>query len=179
MNIKKAFVLVSFTSFSLLSIANEQSQLNSQKVNLEIQISTLNNELKELIKAKNKTKNIEEKNKKVDEIKKIHQDLLTSIDKYNHTAKELRFRYPEKGDSSVKKYIPMKKKTIDQIEEEMGLDAVLTATKAKADEKYKPIIHAKKKRTKAKEELVENDEKSETYSDHQKDEEKKRLRLVK
>lgn len=116
--------------------SNGYALLSSKKLNLELQIATQQKVLEDLIHHKNSTRDVQAKNQAVEEMTKAHADLRAAIDSYNKVLKDLNYHFPEKGDSSERKYLPLKNKSIEQIEEEMGLDAELTRVKEKIHEKY-------------------------------------------
>jgi hypothetical protein len=118
---------------------NEYTKLYSQKSNLELEISTHQKNLEGLILRKNSASDAGSRNQTVEEILRVHADLQTSISQYNQILKDLTYRFPEKGNESKRQYAPMKNRTIDQIEKEMGIDASLSAIKEKIDKKYAPF----------------------------------------
>ncbi|MBK7845130.1 MAG: hypothetical protein IPJ71_15845 [Bdellovibrionales bacterium] len=110
---------------------NEYTKLYSQKSNLELEISTHQKALEALILRKNSASDAASRNQTVEEILRVHAELQASISQYNQTLKDLTYRFPEKGNESKRQYAPMKNRTIDQIEREMGIDASLSAIKEK------------------------------------------------
>lgn len=78
----------------------------------------------------------------------VHSAMLESIEDYNKVSKDLEYRYPEKGDDTKRKYLPMRSRSLEQIEKEMGLDAVLSGAKERVDQKYAPIVEEAKKKEK-------------------------------
>lgn len=118
---------------------SEYTKLYSQKSNLELEISTHQKTLEGLILRKNSSSDAGTRTQTVEEILRVHAELQTSISQYNQTLKDLTYRFPEKGNESKRQYAPMKNRTIDQIEKEMGIDASLSAIKEKIDKKYAPF----------------------------------------
>lgn len=117
---------------------SEYAKLYSQKSNLELEISTHQKSLEGLIHRKNSSSDAGTRAQTVEEISRVHAELQASIGRYNQTLKDLTYRFPEKGNESKRQYVPMKNRTIDQIEKEMGIDASLSAIKEKIDKKYAP-----------------------------------------
>lgn len=146
----KHLVLVLMLSFSC-SVAfaqggSEFSRKKSKKLGLEVQIQDSNKTLEGLIKTKNLTKDPDQRLKLVEEMKKVHSDNQKAIQSYNKLVKELKYRFPEKGDHSERKYLPMRSRSLEQIEREMGLDAVLSEAKDRVDRKYAPIVEESKRK---------------------------------
>ncbi len=98
--------------------------------------------LKELIKQKNHGSHEikDEKNNHVnilDSIAQQHKQLSEDYDLFNEELRAITYRFPSKGEEIGRKYIPLRPKTLEQVEREMGLEGDLTALKDKVDAKYK------------------------------------------
>lgn len=126
--------------------AKRRSKIAVQKAKIDGGIKTI----KDLIKAKNSGAHaLDDKGKPIDVLGKIveeHKSLLTTIKDYNKEQEELKYRYPEEGVLYQRKYLPMKELTIEQIENEVGLDAELTKTKLKIEKKYEAFVGPKPKK---------------------------------
>lgn len=82
---------------------------------------------------------LDEKGKPLDILSAIvatQKELKETHATYAKEQNELRFRFPEKGELIQRKYIPLRPQTLEQIENEMGLDGELTRVKKKIDKKY-------------------------------------------
>lgn len=156
---------------------NEYTKLYSQKSNLELEISTHQKALEALILRKNSASDAASRNQTVEEILRVHAELQASISQYNQTLKDLTYRFPEKGNESKRQYAPMKNRTIDQIEREMGIDASLSAIKEKIDKKYAPFQGPDAKLSEA----ADSGGKRSPSSSHRKEgiQKEERIRLVK
>jgi hypothetical protein len=120
--------------------AQRTSKLNVQ----EAKQKDLTKQLQKFIIMKNENRApLDEKGKPIDllaSIAETHKKLKGVVEEYNADKNELRYRYPEQGTWIERKYLPMRDKSIDEIEHEMGLDGELTKTKRKIDQKYAPFV---------------------------------------
>ena len=137
--------------------------------------------LEDLIKKKNGTTDPDVRRKVVEEMTAVHSAMLESIEDYNKVSKDLEYRYPEKGDDTKRKYLPMRSRSLEQIEKEMGLDAVLSGAKERVDQKYAPIVEEAKKKEKSARggafaEIEQADEKQKRKKERE--QQRERLRLV-
>lgn len=117
----------------------EYAKLRSQKLSFELQIQTHQKAIEDLIIKKNSTKDPEARDQAVQDLASTHGELQKAIDQYNKVIKDLTYRFPEKGDESQRHYVPVKNRSIEQIEEEMGLDVTLTRLKEVVQKKYAPL----------------------------------------
>ncbi|MCB0384318.1 MAG: hypothetical protein KDD43_02920, partial [Bdellovibrionales bacterium] len=140
------FLMVSSPTYG--AGGSDYSQKKSKKLNLEVQIKERERILEDLIKQKNGTTDPETRRRVVGEMTAVHSAMLEAIQDYNKVSKDLEYRYPEKGDDSKRKYLPMRSRSLEQIEKEMGLDAVLSGAKERVDKKYAPIVEEAKKQEK-------------------------------
>ncbi|MCC7403342.1 MAG: hypothetical protein IT288_03005 [Bdellovibrionales bacterium] len=159
----------------------EYTQKKSKKLNLEVQISEQQKALEELIRRKNGTTDPATRSQVVEEMKTVHTGMQKAIQDYNEVVKELNYKYPQKDDDSERKYLPMRSRSLEQIEKEMGLDAVLSAAKGRVDKKYAPLVDEAKKREREErgdnlQVIEEVDTKKRKRDEKQKEEE--RLQLV-
>lgn len=139
------------------------------------EVGTLENRVREgraavqaLIKTQRSTAEREQQVQIVEQIKERHQQLKIDIEKYNTARAELIYNFPGKADATERKYMPLRTQSVQQMENEMGLDADLTRLKAEIDQKFKST------------ELKEQEEvqlKRQPAADSTKAEQPKRLRL--
>ena len=90
-----------------------------------------------LIKSQRSTVEREQQVQIVEQIKERHQQLKTDIEKYNAARADLIYNFPGKADATERKYMPLRTQSVQQMENEMGLDADLTRLKVELDQKYK------------------------------------------
>lgn len=113
----------------------------TSKINVyETKMSDLTKKIKNLILQKNANqKVVDEKGQPVDALKSmaaLHAELKKTVADYNKEKAELKYRYPEEGALIERRYLPLRPQTLQQIENEIGIDAELTKTKKKIDKKY-------------------------------------------
>ena len=70
------------------------------------------------------------------ELSKEHSELQKAIEEYEKESTIYRFRYPDRGSNRDKKPVPVEKKTIEQIEQELGLEGRLTRNMQKLRGQY-------------------------------------------
>lgn len=82
---------------------------------------------------------------------KAHVSLREEVDGYNVMRTKLKYRFPNKGELSERRYMPMKVQSLEKMEKEIGIDAKLTMIRKKINDKYKPFItrelHYQQKKT--------------------------------
>jgi hypothetical protein len=121
----------------------EYSKHLNKMTQLQTKVKESTDKLKELIEQKNHgTTSVKGGEKEPQEniltaIAKEHKELTKNTDAYNDEYREITYRFPSKGEEIKRKYIPLRPKSLDQVEREMGLEGDLTALKDKVDEKYK------------------------------------------
>jgi uncharacterized phage infection (PIP) family protein YhgE len=120
----------------------EYSKRLNKMTQYQTQVSEGTNQLKALIEKKNQgvTEIKDDKNNRENILHVIvsaHKKLETDYAAYNEELRAITYRFPSKGEEIRRKYIPLRPKSLDQVEKEMGLDGELTALKGKVEDKYK------------------------------------------
>ncbi len=97
--------------------------------------------IESLIKTKNSSKD-EAKNKKiVNQMIEAHMEFVKATDDYNKLYNKLRYRFPDKSNTKKRRrYLPLRVQSLEQIENEMGVDADLTRLRKKVNKKYSPFL---------------------------------------
>ncbi|MCB0327970.1 MAG: hypothetical protein KDD52_10195 [Bdellovibrionales bacterium] len=155
----------------------EYAKLRSQKLSFELQIQTHQKAIEDLIIKKNSTKDPEARAQAVQDLASTHGELQKAIDQYNKIIKDLTYRFPEKGDESQRHYVPVKNRSIEQMEEEMGLDVTLTRLKEVVQKKYAPLVDPSE--SQKNQGATERRPSSTSRHDSRPQEDDKRLKLVK
>ncbi|NQZ01007.1 MAG: hypothetical protein HRT45_10125 [Bdellovibrionales bacterium] len=119
-------------------------ELNS----LETEIATLEKEFKKLITQKNKTDDPKTIKPLVKRMKEIKPERDQAVDRYNEIKDEIKYRFPDQGRALSRRYAPMQKKSMKQLEKPTRLKEELTATKRLMDEKYKVFVEEERERRK-------------------------------
>ena len=104
----------------------QETLIREQKKIIQMQIS-----------HKNKTTKSSEKQAAVKALIEAQSTLRAEIKKYNEIREKALYRYPEKGDKTKRRYLPMRVQSLEQMESEVGLESELTRVKAVVDKKYK------------------------------------------
>ncbi len=141
------------------------------KMNLrEDRIKQLRQELRQVIIEKKKTRSVRVKKAAIKQIVQIHERLKTTIKEYNTYLRSVKYRFPEKGDTTSRQYLPMRVDTLEDIEDGVGVDIDLTRVRKKMEKKYAPFV-PKKQALKYKAKIIEQERTSKPK--------KKRIRLEK
>jgi hypothetical protein len=120
----------------------EYSKRLNKMTQLQTKVNDETERLKDLIKQKNNgaTEIKDDKNNRENILAVIvrqHKSLTTSAGLYNDELHAVTYRFPSKGEEIRRRYIPLRPKSIEQVEKELGLQGELTALKEKVDNKYK------------------------------------------
>lgn len=140
---KKTLILVAFLAWGLNSSAQLMSEYTIKTGslnNLERKISTTKDEIKGLLKAMHATDNVDQQKELFEQSVIKHKELQTAIVDYNKTRNELQYKFPKKNDMTNRRYLPFREQTLDEIENETGMDGILTRVKSKMDQKYKVFV---------------------------------------
>lgn len=134
-------VLVYF--FQIVIPVNSHAQLMgeyTQKVgklsSLESKIQSGRDSVKVSLAAIQKTQDEKKQKEVFNEAVKLHEELKIAIREYNSLRDEIKYKFPKKHDQTIKRYIPIREESLDEIEKEMGLDGILSRVKTKIDKKY-------------------------------------------
>jgi TolA-binding protein len=119
-------------------------ELNS----LETQISTLEKEFRVLIKKKNQTDDPKQIKPLVKRMKEIKPERDQAVDRYNEIKEEIKYRFPDKGRALIRRFAPMQKKSMKQLEKPTRLREDLTTVKQLVDQKYKTFVDEDRERKK-------------------------------
>lgn len=93
-------------------------------------------ELKRLIDEKQKIKDQKLVKEKLDQIVATYNELLKLEKEYEEERSHVRFEHPEKGEELIKKYHPYRALTMEEYENEVGVDSKLTGIKSKVAKVY-------------------------------------------
>ncbi|MEO0336407.1 MAG: hypothetical protein AAF202_08430 [Pseudomonadota bacterium] len=119
-------------------------ELNS----LETQISELEKEFRKLIMQKNQTEDPMTQKPLVKRMKEIKPERDRAVDRYNEIKETIKYRFPDKGRALTRRYAPMQKKSMKQLEKPTRLRQELTNVKQMMDEKYKTFVEEERERRK-------------------------------
>lgn len=139
-------LLLSFLFLFSLSAQSEESyfHLITKLDRMEKKIQMKKLKIKGLIEQDKREKDKEKKKKIFAEMVLVHRQMERNKSEYNEIYKTIKFRYPEKDTQTKKKYLPMRRETIEELKNESGMDAVLTRVKEEVDDKYKSFTREDK-----------------------------------
>ena len=111
-------------------LSSKEGKVNEFRVKIE-----------SLIKQKRKVTTDDEEKEIVKELILAHADFSKAVNDYNSLYNKLKYRFPDKsGKPQKRKYLPMRLHSLEQIENEMGIDADLTRIRKKINKKYAPYL---------------------------------------
>lgn len=133
---------------------------NPEWMDLSTEIQTLRSKIKlkedalrKLITEKQETSDPKRAQEIIKEMVSEHRELQKTIDAYESKKSRLKYRYPEAGLLKEREYERIEQKTLEQMENQMGLEAHAQKSLIKIRKKYnRPDPHTAKDSTKNKEE---------------------------
>lgn len=134
---------------------SEYTEKTGKLNNLEMKVRETKESIKNKLKA---IQHSEDKNaQKVlyQEIVQAHLEMKKATKDYNSVRQEIKYKFPKKSDQTVRRYLPLREVTLDEIENETGMSGVLSRVKKKIDIKYKKFTLADKNKS-----LLDNQENS-------------------
>ena len=135
------FVLASalFAWVILIGRAGHSESWGRHEVNLkgyQIQITNGEEEMRALIAKKKINTDLKIRDEILKEIIQKNEDLKKTFREMKTEEEHIRFQHPEKGDETVRKYRHLRLKSIEELENEVGLDGQLSRLKNKVKNKY-------------------------------------------
>lgn len=124
-------VLISSKSFAGGFEAHKQNLQN-----MVMSISDIESEINKMIHHKRSEHDREAQKKVMKEIQEAHKKLLEAYKKYNEEVNHVKFRHPEQGDEGDRTYTVLKPRTLEQIENDVGLEGKLDRIKRKMGAQY-------------------------------------------
>lgn len=147
--IKAVIAVFVLTFFSTFAWARGWGQ---HEVNLKAyagKIRGVEEEIQGLIQQKNQNRNPDVREELLKEIVKKNQERLKLYKEYKKEQEHIRFEHPAKGDKSERKYRRVKLKSLDDLEDELGVDGQLSRIKQKVLSNLKSEKKMSKKGQKA------------------------------
>ena len=126
--------LILLSSKSVFAGGFEAHKQNLQ--NMVVSISDIEAEIKNLIHHKRSEHDREAQKKVMKEIEEKHKKLIEAYKTYNDEVNHVKFRHPEQGDDGERTYTILKPRTLEQIENDVGLEGKLDRVKRKMEAQY-------------------------------------------
>lgn len=104
---------------------NEAVELQGKVQALQAKVRTKTESINKLIEEKNHTKDPQRVKEIIAEMVTEHREMGKLIEEYEQNRSLLRYRYPEKGYSGSRNYERMEAKPLDQMENQMSVEAKL------------------------------------------------------
>lgn len=135
------------------------TQKTGKLTTLESKIKGQKEEIKSTLKAMHHSKNVENQKDLFNTAVENHKALKKSIDEYNALRREVKYKFPRKNEQTSRRYLPMREVSLEEIENEIGIDGIMNRVKSKMDKKYKTFTLAEDKSEKdAKKKKKKNNE---------------------
>lgn len=117
----------------------EAGSFENHKQNLQnmvTSIAEIESEIKKLIHHKRAEIDREGQKKIMREIEEKHKKLEEAYVKYNEEVNHVKYRHPEQGDQGERTYTILKPRSLEQIENDVGLEGKLDRIKRKLEKQY-------------------------------------------
>lgn len=134
----KSFLFIVFALGSFKALASSWEYHDQSLKSYAIRINNLQDEIHDTIVKKNNETNLKKKEEYLEEIKRKYADLRGMHKDFLKEMEHVRYEHPERGDKVERKYVHLKVKTLEELENDNTLDGQLSRIKRKAEMKYKP-----------------------------------------
>lgn len=141
----KLFLLLSFSAFA----ADGYRTLFSKQTAGETELKKTKDLLVEAQNKKRAANNDKLKAEATREIIDLHAEIERQQGEIDEIVREIKYRFPDKGKESDRRYLPLRKQSLESVDTEIGLDSELTRVKSKIDRKYASFFAADKAREEA------------------------------
>lgn len=108
-----------------------------------------------LVQQKNKSQSKSEALSFIEQMKEIKVERDKDLVSFNKLRQELIYKFPDKGRTVMRKYAPIHKKTLKQLEKKSSLDKDLTRARKKAAQVYRPFVKEAERKEELKKERME------------------------
>ncbi len=139
-NLKETAIILVILVIGLVAVAAGRGESYSavlQKYRTQrTRIANLEDKIKEALTQKSRIKDAEQKELLLQQVRRDHQELKKIYQEYEELEREIRFRYPEKEDDDPRQYRLFRLRSLEQMEQELGLDGQLDSLRAKIRQKY-------------------------------------------
>ena len=124
-------------SASAKKLMKDWNQLQGQLHDLEFQVKTARESIKDLSFQKKAATSSQEKQRFIELIKETHAKYVKDVRELNKVRQALRYRFPEKDDFSKRKYLLERVEPLEQLSGSADLGKIMDRVKSQADRKYK------------------------------------------
>ncbi len=128
--------------------ASEAIELQAKVQALQAKIRSKEENIQKLIEEKNRTKDPEKVAEIIKEMVSDHKEMSKMIEEYEQNRSLLRYRYPEKGFVGGRTYERMEVKPLDQMENQMSVEAKLKRNLKTVHSQYGETVDAKRPKKK-------------------------------
>jgi hypothetical protein len=128
--------------------ANEPNELQSKVQALQAKVKSKEESINKLIEEKNRTKDPDKVAEIIKQMVSEHKEMSKMIEEYEQNRSLLRYRYPEKGFSGGRSYERMEVKPLDQMENQMSVEAKLNRNLKTLRSQYGEPVEAQNQKKK-------------------------------
>ena len=140
-----------FVFIFLLVNIPAQAKLMSEYTEKTGKLTLLESRKKEFEEARNSKLKAIKHSKDENEQKKLYEEALKDQDElnkvvreYNTIRRELKYKFPKKNDQTMRRYLPMREVSLEEVATQTGIDGILDRVKKKIDKKYKKFTLSEK-----------------------------------
>lgn len=116
--------------------ADEATELQTKVQALQAKVKAKDESIRHLIEEKNHTHDAAKVKEIIEQMVSEHKEMNKLVQEYEQSRSLLRYRYPEKGLKGGRTYERMEVKPLDQIENQMSIEAKLTQTLKTVERQY-------------------------------------------
>jgi hypothetical protein len=128
--------------------ADEATELQTKVQALQAKVRTKDETIRKLIEEKNHTQDSAKVKEIIEQMVVEHKEMNKLIQEYEQNRSLLRYRYPEKGFHGTRNYERMEAKPLDQMENQMSIEAKLNQTRKTVEAQYGVVPKDPKKKSK-------------------------------
>jgi len=107
---------------------------------MAIKIENLQDDIRALIEKKKESKSADEKEELMKDIVKKNGELKKIYKDFKAEKEHVRFEHPEQGDKTERAYRHLKLKSLEELQDETGLDGQLSRLKKKVETSYETTL---------------------------------------
>ena len=126
--------------FTAQALAESWIFRTERRKNLMSDMARIEQEIHENVLKKRSERNPEKLKFILRDISRSYDELRDVHDDYLENERIIRFRYPEKEDANKRQYTLYKLKTLDEIENDVGIDGHLDRVKRRMMKVYRPKL---------------------------------------
>ncbi len=138
--IKTVIFIILF--FSIKGFTDDYARHQADLQSYALRIAAMQDDLRVLIAKKDRNSDPVARDKFLEEIKKNYDELKGTFEVFRREKEHVIYEHPEQGDSTERTYKHVKIKSLEELENESGMDNHLTRLKHKVEKVYSKSLPA-------------------------------------